>query len=53
MYSTLHSDCISFIPFGEVTYSLHFTSQILHFILVTLLFYCKGLPIPLSMQYVR
>ena len=42
-YSTLHSNCISFISFGEVTPSLHFTLQILHFMLLTLLLYCKGL----------
>ena len=50
-YSTLHSDCISFISFGEVTHSLHFTLQILHFILIALLCHCKGFPIALNMQY--
>ena len=42
-YYTLHSDCISIISFREVTDSLHFTLQILHFMLITLLPYCKGL----------
>ena len=50
-YSTLQSDCISFISFGEVTHSLHFTLQILHFILIISLPYCKGLPKTLNMQY--
>ena len=50
-YSTLHSDYNSFILFGEVTHSLHFTLQILHFILIALLPYYKGLPITLNMQY--
>ena len=31
--------------------TLHFTLQILHFILIALLPYCKGLPITLNMQY--
>ena len=50
-YSTLHSDCISFISLDKVTHSLHFTLQILHFILIALLPYCKGFPIALNMQY--
>ena len=50
-YSILYSDCISFISFGEASHSLHFTLQILHFLLITLLAYCKGLPITLNMQY--
>ena len=50
-YSTLHLNCISFISFRKVTHSLHFTLQILHFILIALLPYCKGLPITLNMHY--
>ena len=50
-YSTLRSDCISFISLDKVTHSLHFTLQILHFILIALLPYCKGFPIKLNMQY--
>ena len=50
-YSTLHLYCMSFISFRKVTHSLHFTLQILHFILIALLPDCKGLPITLNMQY--
>ena len=51
-YCTLYSVCISLILFGEVTHSLHFTLQILHFIFITSLPYCKGyIPIMLNMQY--
>ena len=50
-YSTLHFDCILFILFDEVTHSLHLTLQILHFILIALLLYCKGLPITLNLEY--
>ena len=50
-FFTLHSDCSSFISFRKVTHSLHFTLQILHFILIALLPYSKGLPIPFNMQY--
>ena len=39
-YSTLRSDRISFIAFRKVTRSLHFTLQIIHFILIALLPYC-------------
>ena len=50
-HSTLHLGCISFNSLDEVTHSLHFTLQILHFILIVLLPYCKGLPETLNMQY--
>ena len=39
------------ISIDEVTHSLHFTLQILYFILITLLAYCKCLPVPFNMQY--
>ena len=50
-YSTLHSDCISFISLDKVTHSLHFTLQILHLILIAVFPYCKGFPITPNMQY--
>ena len=43
-YSTVHSNCISFISFGEFTHLSHSTLGILHFMIVALLPYCKGLP---------
>ena len=39
------------MSFRKVTHLLPFTLQILHFMLITLLRYCKGLPITLNMQY--
>ena len=50
---------VFYCPFGlhfihsvrQVTHSLHSTLQILHFILIALLPYCKGFPIALNMQY--
>ena len=36
-------DCIALVSFGKVTDLLHFTLQMLYFMLITLLPYCKGL----------
>ena len=50
-YSTLHSNCISFISFRKVTRSFHFILHFLHFILIALLPCCNGLPLTLNVQY--